>query len=271
MHSRGLQALEQRYALSGNWYLAPSADPWARKLGAAASLTQQDPGPIPPPPNWTVDDGDANYSDVGGTWTRELNPLAIRRRRSPAPGPAAGLSDDARLRPCRHGCSTNVTPGWYYIQATWVAAPDQATDAQYHCSTTATPCWARHRPISRSRLPVRPMTMAVVAGLGDRYIRNGSVLVQLNGQATGFLVADGMRLVPVENDVEVLSLDEVARQRRSDRSRVPSTSVGAPMMSMPLPPPGFTLLEVTLVSGLMAVLVLVISAAWIGVGQPSPT
>ena len=40
------------------------------------------------------------------------------------------------------------------------------------------------------------------------------------------------------------------------------------MMFPPRHRSGFTLLEVTLVSGLMAVLVLVISRAWIGVGQP---
>jgi type II secretory pathway component PulJ len=40
------------------------------------------------------------------------------------------------------------------------------------------------------------------------------------------------------------------------------------MMFHPRHRPGFTLLEVTFVSGLMAVLVLVISRAWIGIGRP---
>ena len=39
------------------------------------------------------------------------------------------------------------------------------------------------------------------------------------------------------------------------------------MIVMPCRRRGFTLLEVTLVAGLMAVLVLVISAAWAGVGN----
>jgi hypothetical protein len=47
MHSRGLQLLEERYAVSGQWYVAPSADIWARKLGAAAALVRENPGPLP--------------------------------------------------------------------------------------------------------------------------------------------------------------------------------------------------------------------------------
>ena len=48
MHSRAMQALEQRNALSGQWYLAPSTEPWARKLGAPARLLPNDPGPLAP-------------------------------------------------------------------------------------------------------------------------------------------------------------------------------------------------------------------------------
>ena len=44
--------------------------------------------------------------------------------------------------------------------------------------------------------------------VATNYIRNGSLLVQLNGQATGFLAADGAPTYPVENDVEVVSLDK---------------------------------------------------------------
>lgn len=41
------------------------------------------------------------------------------------------------------------------------------------------------------------------------------------------------------------------------------------MMPMPLHRRGFTLLEATIVSGLMALLAVVLSSAWIGVGRPA--
>jgi prepilin-type N-terminal cleavage/methylation domain-containing protein len=50
MHSRGLESLEKKSAAAGQWYLAPSPDAWARKLGAAAALVREDPGPLPAAP-----------------------------------------------------------------------------------------------------------------------------------------------------------------------------------------------------------------------------
>jgi hypothetical protein len=207
MHSRGLTSLEQRYAIQGNWYLAPSIDQWARKLGAPASLSQQDPGALPTPPNWIVDDDDVvGYADVGGTWTRESNSQALAGfdRRHPAPpteSPTTPETDHAAW------LFENVTPGWYYVEATWTAASDQATDAQYVFYDGAA---------SLNEAPLTDQTIAPTGAsyggrpwqiLATRYFRNGSATVQLNGQATGYLIADGVRLVPVENDVQILSLE----------------------------------------------------------------
>ncbi len=50
MHSRVLRSLEERFAVTGRWYFAPSTDVWARKLGAAATLVREDPGPLPEGP-----------------------------------------------------------------------------------------------------------------------------------------------------------------------------------------------------------------------------
>jgi len=205
MHSRGLRSLEQRYAITGEWYVAPSRDEWARKLGAAASLTQEDPGPLPTPPVLLVDDEDADYSDAGGGWLREENPPAYRtvhRRHSPPPpeSPTTPETDHAAW------LFVDVTPGWYYIQATWLEAPEQATDAHYLFYDGDT--LLDEASISQQIAPGGP----VYDGrpwqvLATNYIRNGQLRVQLNGQATGDLVADAMRLVPVENDVQVLSLE----------------------------------------------------------------
>src|SRR5438876_6947711 len=59
MQSRHLKALDARFSPQTPYYLIPSTDEWARKLGAAASVKTQDPGPPPPPPVLMVDNGDA--------------------------------------------------------------------------------------------------------------------------------------------------------------------------------------------------------------------
>ena len=204
MHSRGLASLEKRYAIQGNWYLAPSIDQWARKLGAPASLSQQDPGALPTPPNWIVDDDDVvGYADVGGTWTRESNSQALAGfdRRHPAPPTESPTTPDHAA-----WLFENVTPGWYYVEATWTAASDQAADAQYVFYDGAA---------SLDTVSANQQNAPTGASYGSRswqvlateYFRNGSVIVRLNGQATGYLIADGVRLVPVENNVQILFLE----------------------------------------------------------------
>ena len=79
MYSRGLGSLERRSQMSGQWYLVPSSDVWARKLGTGASVTLQDPGPKPPPPLVTSDDGDPGYTEASVGWTpTEPNPNAFQ-------------------------------------------------------------------------------------------------------------------------------------------------------------------------------------------------
>jgi hypothetical protein len=49
MYSKQLKNLQGRFNPQTTHYLVPSADPWARKLGAAASVATQDPGAAGPP------------------------------------------------------------------------------------------------------------------------------------------------------------------------------------------------------------------------------
>jgi hypothetical protein len=48
MHLKQLQRLENRLSDKNTYYLSPSSDPWARKLGAAAQIAiVAGPGPAP--------------------------------------------------------------------------------------------------------------------------------------------------------------------------------------------------------------------------------
>src|SRR5262245_24446757 len=68
MQSRHLEKVEARLKPRTPYYLIPSTDEWARKLGAAARVMTQDPGPPPPPPVLTIDNGEAGYSETGTDW-----------------------------------------------------------------------------------------------------------------------------------------------------------------------------------------------------------
>ena len=47
MHSKQFKRLEGRFNPQTTYYVVPSPDRWARKLGAAASITTQSPGTPP--------------------------------------------------------------------------------------------------------------------------------------------------------------------------------------------------------------------------------
>ena len=73
MHSRQVSKLEGRLNPGTTSYLVPSADAWARKLGAAAAIESVDPGPPPQPIN-LIDDGDVGYTEFGPNWHDHARP-----------------------------------------------------------------------------------------------------------------------------------------------------------------------------------------------------
>ncbi len=48
MYTKQLRNLQQRFSPQSTYYLIPASDLWARKLGAGASLANQDPVSLPP-------------------------------------------------------------------------------------------------------------------------------------------------------------------------------------------------------------------------------
>src|SRR5437588_12563920 len=57
VQSRQLTKIEGRLGHQAPYYVVPSSDAWARKLGAAASVTATDPGPPTPTPVLTLHNG----------------------------------------------------------------------------------------------------------------------------------------------------------------------------------------------------------------------
>jgi hypothetical protein len=56
MYSKQLRSLESRFNPRSTYYLVPSADAWARKLGAAATIATQAPTPSTPGSSQPVND-----------------------------------------------------------------------------------------------------------------------------------------------------------------------------------------------------------------------
>jgi hypothetical protein len=194
MQSRVVASLEKRYSNSNGCYLVAAADSWVKKLGAAASLVRQDPGP-PADPLLIVDDGDSGYS-TAGDWTLESTTLAFRgdqRRHSAAPG-----SQDNAV-----WTFSSVPAGWYQVQATWTASPDQSSQASYMIydgqNQVDIANAVQNNPPNGDLCEGKPWQ-----ALSTQFFRSGTARVQLGVDKNDSVVADGMRLVPVENEIQIV-------------------------------------------------------------------
>jgi prepilin-type N-terminal cleavage/methylation domain-containing protein len=185
----------------GAYYLVSSDDSLARKLGTAASLSRT----IPALSNRVTiaDDVDVttpDYTEVG-TWAAGT----------------ASASDvnegDSRMHIMQASHSdyavwtfSNVTPGRYYVMATWKESADQAPDALYEI-------WDGDADAS----PVQVLANQASAPAGDtykdrpwktlksRYFGSGTIKVRLYANATKSVMADAVRIVPVP---QILTLEK---------------------------------------------------------------
>ncbi len=201
MQSRQLRKIEGRLAPETTHYLVPPASVWARKLGASATLQTQDPG-SPLPPVTLIDDGDPGYSEIDvGTldWWTEARPHAyqfeVRRNNG------GGIGDTAIWE------FTGVEPGRYEVLVTYEALGYEATDAPYSVyDDTILEGTVRVRQKSPPSGPV--FDGVPWESLGVFSIVSGTLRVELSDDANGVIVADAVRIVPVRNDVQVISLEK---------------------------------------------------------------
>ncbi len=198
MHSKQQTRLEQRLDPQTTYFLVPSTDSWARKLGCAALFRTQDPGPPPPPPLLLLDNGDTAYSEVGADWGTEAQPQAYR--------------GDHRWHTLGTGTNTaswqftGLDPGWYDVRATWLESGTGASNAPFTVYDGTT-----NRGTFRVNQQLAP-SGAVYDGrpwqsLGVVSIAGSSCKVTLTDDADGRVIADAVRLVPLRNVVSVLALD----------------------------------------------------------------
>ena len=199
MQSRHLKTIENRFNSNNVYYLSPSNDEWARKLGAGASMTAYDPGPRPTPPVLVMDDGDISFSTEGDDWTVETNADSYQgNHQQHAGGDGSAIA--------RWGF-TNLAPGWYDVRVTWHEDDAQTTAAPFKVLEGL-----QNKGESSIDQQVAP-SGEVIDGrpwqsLGIFSITSGSLSVELTDASADPVVADGVRLIPVKNDVQINSLDK---------------------------------------------------------------
>ncbi len=234
MYSRGLTKLEQSSPMqnvqgsSATWYLIPSSDAWARKLGAAAQLTSDQNkllnyvSPSVPPPltvrndSPTADsdgDGIMDYSDPGWTYGNTSSAYNGDYHYTNA---LSSHSQGGQLAVWSFYIST---PGWYAIQATWPSPQGlQLTTVQYQISLGGTPISGSPFNIDQTNtsagIPDETGLSLVWCKLTPGLVHlttSGLLQVQLSNVQPNSntphcsVIADAVRLV--QNDVQVVSLD----------------------------------------------------------------
>jgi len=198
IQSKQLQQLENRLDDETTYYLVPSTDAWAGKLGAAASLDEEEPGPPAPPPVTLIDDGDPGYSNTGENWDQCSSGHAFQgdyRENENGTG-----SDKASWE------FAGLEAGWYEVLVTW-GTEGWATDAPYTVLDGET-ALATVR-VNQSNDPSGAVFEGVSwESLGVFSIANGTLRVDLSDDADEWVVADAVRIAPAGNIVRVLSLDK---------------------------------------------------------------
>lgn len=199
MQSKHLRNIEARFSDDTTYYLIPSTDEWARKLGAAASIETTDPGAPAADPILVVDDGDSAFSTVGTGWSSNSGTgLFQGDGHLHAAGTAA---DIAKWQ------FTGLTPGWYDVRVTWLKKNNQATDAPFTVFDGSDSEGTFN--INQKQVPSGDTYSGQTwESLGVFLITSGDVLVELSADANGKVVADGVRLVQVVNDVQINSLEK---------------------------------------------------------------
>jgi len=224
--SRGVESLELRYTEQGNrnsnwfspvfrpdvtstepiprenygtWYAIPSADPWARKLGAVATFSRTKP--TTSSSSTMVDDLDTTgyVPNSTASWVDTTNANAFRGHcqrhdlQSPATDTAVWTF-------------SNVASGRYYVMATWQTATDLATDARYDVYDGG----ADPSPVTVLVDQTAVPNSSVYAGWKILTTRNFQstdklIRVKLSSNTNKAVVADGVRIVPTST---ILSVDK---------------------------------------------------------------
>jgi hypothetical protein len=174
----------------------------------SAALEVTDDEPAPPPPQ-IIDNGDAGFQIVSGSWGTAL----------------AGYQGDLRYAAAGGGGSRAewtlaVSPGAYRVSATWIANSNRATDAPF--SVFDGPTLLAAVDVNQE-LPPDDLTDAGAfwEDLGAFQISGNSLVVQLTNDANEYVIADAVRVQQLVDTLTVeISADSIAENGGSTTGTV---------------------------------------------------
>ena len=177
---------------------------------ATASVSVID---VPPPPiESTIDDGDAGYSKTASGWSVNSSALAYNGdydRASGGNGSAVATWSFAGL-----------PAGQYEVYATWVSHPKkQASNAPYSVLGNTVFVNQRNSPDGAQITGWQRLTSVSFDG-------NGNLNVRLSNNANGIVVADAIRVVPVQASASIGQSLTVASPSSTTRLESPTLPPG---------------------------------------------
>ncbi len=198
IQSKQVKQIENQLNDRTTYYLIPLTNQWARKLGASASVQTTDPGPSASGPVLLLTNGDAAYAEFGLGWITVSNPSVLGgayRVHLPVGGQSSAVWTFSGLE-----------PGPYTVEATWPALPWAVSNAGFQVATGGTTLLTA--TVDQTIQPADENFDGVWwARLGTVDLSSDTVQVTLSGQAGGLVLANGVRLSPRRNTVQVLSLN----------------------------------------------------------------
>ena len=220
------------------WYLTPYDDPWVRKLGASArvaspSVASATPIPLEPAVLVQDDDDGAIDADHDGLEDYSGDPDTGWIYDS---GAASAYGGDQHRKLALPAGSTSTggavwqlkitTAGWYSIQATWAAAADQVTDAQYTIYKNDVLLQPGPLPVNQQSAPAgmtssggawASLTSAMVhLAQGDVIKVCLSDVRATSAEGDQYVVADAVRIV--QNEVKIESVERSYTRTNGDGS-----------------------------------------------------
>ena len=178
-----------------------------------------------PPPEFFADDGGAGYSHGSG-WTNVTNLVAYQMDYEyHAPGTGSGRATWSFER---------LPPGPYEVFTRWVPFSNRATNAPYTILDDASALSTVR--VNQQLAPAGDSDNGIVwQSLGTFNVASGTLRVRLSDDANGYVIADGVRIVPYGIPAQRPEID-IARSDRSIANNDASpafeegTSLGAQLL-----------------------------------------
>ncbi len=199
MQSKHLKRIEGRFSHGNTYFLKPSNDAWARKLGSSASLLTSDPGGSVAAPVLVVDDGDTAFNTQGTGWQEVAS--------------ADSYQDDCQTIDPGDGSKvatwqfTGLAAGWYDVRVTWLEDDEYSSTAPFEvfdgADSKGSYAVNQQAPPTGDEIDGRPWQ-----SLGILAITSGVVNVELKNSAADKVVADSVRLIPVQNEVRISTVEK---------------------------------------------------------------